>query len=276
METKETNKTFIIDVENIIKQETGQNIKYDNLFQNISYIDNNIALILKKINKYFLINYKLNFEYEGKVINIIPIETEIYFSKINKDNIPNDGMCHMNDLQKGKDKNGNYRFGKLYFHRWKSSNNIQCASNKTNKGGADVCISNSNDYYLSILIRSAFINGTTEKYLVSGTRRICNRIKEICFDETQGCLQSFFKDLEKFSTIVKIERNEGINIDNIFAQPRIVGNKYHEGTKIYKLNCLNLGKNYQYLEWIKKQKFYTEKRKKKIIKEYKDSLQTKN
>ena len=167
-------------------------------------------------------------------------------------------MCHMNDLQKGKDKNGNDRFGKLYFHRWKSSNNIQCASNKINKGGADICISTSNYYYLSILIRSAFINGTIEKYLVSGTRRICNRIKEICFDETQGCLQAFFENLENSSTSVIVERNEEINIDNIPAQPRIVSDKYYEYSREYKLNSLNLGENDKYLDMIIKtgQTFY--------------------
>ena len=35
------------------------------------------------------------------------------------------------------------------------------------------------------------------------------------------------------------------------------------------LNCLNLGKDFEYLELIKKQSFYTQERKNEIINKYK-------
>ena len=265
MENKELKKKFWDD----IKKET--NIEdINNFFENCKNI-NEALPILQKINKYFLINYKLNFEYEGKVINIIPIETEIYFSKLNKDNRPDDGMCHMNDLQKGKDKNGNDRFGKLYFHRY-SQKYKNDDSNKINyaRGGVDVCISNSKDYYLSILIRSAFINDTKEENLYSGINNICKGI--IRFYKPTKCLQCFFKELEVIEELVIKRRNKEVNITNLFEQPRISNKEYSKKNK-ENLNCLNLGKDYQYLNIInKKQTFYKKYNSFEKLKNYKESF----
>ena len=163
------------DLEVLINKLINQNDKYK------------IIKFLKEINKYFLINCKLNFKYEGKTINVLPIETEIYYYNKNVDkNIFEDKMIHKNELQQKQ-------FGQLYFHRRGKSkdNKILCVSTKT-RGGMDVCLSNSDDYYLSILIRSAFIDNT----LVSGTRKICNKIKEYFNkqNKNQKEIIKFFKE----------------------------------------------------------------------------------
>ena len=215
-----------------------------------------IIPFLKEINKYFIKNYEIHID---KNLIIRPIETEIYFSRFSSTNpIKDDGMCHINELQKD-------RFGHLYFHRYPKkdkndkSNTIKCLSPKTNWGGVDVCLSDSQDYCLSILIRSTllFINGTREGELVSGTRNICDKIKEKCFDNKDS-LQSFFENLEenKDNKVGIFKRND-YEQTNIFFQPRISSNKYYEAVE-YELNCLNLGEyndkkykyKYEYLQRI--------------------------
>ena len=112
------------------------------IFDNFSNKDYMVSK-LQKINKKFLTEYMIQI----KNLTIIPIETEIYFSRFSSENpIKDDGMCHMNELQKGKDDSGNERFGKLYFHRRGKGNKILCANPKTTWGGVDVCLSSSKDY----------------------------------------------------------------------------------------------------------------------------------
>lgn len=242
-----------------------------------------IIPILQKVNEYFLKNCEIYIDN----LTIYPIETEIYFVN---DRF-HDGMCHMNELQKGfiEDENGEKkeRFGKLYFHRIKDKY-IQCkikwGQRKKDpidfkRGGVDVCLSCDENYYLSILIRSAFINGK----LFSGINNICREIINVF--EPKGCLQCFFNKLENIKYLVIKEMDKNID-SNIFKQPRIVGKKTHEGTKTYELNCLNLGKylsdenNYEYLKKIKiSYSIYTQTKKQEIIKEYQEyqkRLQTKN
>lgn len=248
------NKKSDKQIKDVIKGE-----KLNDYFKSCS-CTNKLIPILKKTNEYFIKNCEIHID---DSLVLVPIETEIYFVN----NWFTDGMCHKNDLQKA-------RFGQLYFHRYPKkdkndkSNTIKCISPKTNWGGVDICLSNSNDYYLSMLIRSAFIKGTTK--LVSGTRNICDKIKEICFDESKENLQSFFEHLEENKdNIKKRNENEKINIDNIFSQPRIDRDKHYEKVKEYELNCLNLGKyngeykyKYEYLQSIiddNKQTFYKKK-----------------
>lgn len=268
-----------IEKDNNINKEVKELIKATDFdlkkhFENCEDINDAIP-ILQEINKKFITEYKIQINYNNKDLTIIPIETEIYFSKVSSEK-PDDGMCHINELQKGfvEDEKGENkeRFGKLYFHRKGKSkdNKILCANSKTTWGGVDVCLSDSQDYCLSILIRSAlFINKIEKDELVSGTRNICNKIKEKCFDNKDS-LQTFFKNLEKKEdNKVRIFKRNDYEQANIFFQPRIVGKTYHKGTKIYELNCLNLGEyndkeykyKYKYLQSIidTKQNFYKKK-----------------
>lgn len=251
------------DLKNFIDSKMKEN--FDN-FSNKSYM----ALNLQKINEKFITEYKIVINHNNRNLTIIPIETEIYFSKVLSEK-PDDGMCHMNDLQKGKDKNGNDRFGKLYFHRYHQKNkNDDTNTIKCTRGGVDVCISNSENYYLSILIRSAFINGTEKENLCSGINNICKEILE--FYKPTKCLQCFFKELE-VELVLERRIKEKIDTTNLFEQPRISDKEYSRKNK-ENLNCLNLGnkdKDCEYLNIInKKQTFYKKYNTLKKLKEYKE------
>lgn len=286
-----------IEKDNNINKEVKELIKATDFdlkkhFENCEDINDAIP-ILQEINKKFITEYKIQINYNNKDLTIIPIETEIYFSKVSSEK-PDDGMCHINELQKGfvEDEKGENkeRFGKLYFHRKGKSkdNKILCANSKTTWGGVDVCLSDSQDYCLSILIRSAlFINKIEKDELVSGTRNICNKIKEKCFDNKDS-LQTFFKNLEKKEdnkedNKVRIFKRNDYEQANIFCQPRISGKEYYRKTIEYKLNCLNLGESltkenkeknkykydYLFLNFIK-QNFYTETKKQDIENNFKN------
>lgn len=69
-------------------------------------------------------------------ITIEPLWVEAYYYNIK--HFP-DCTTHRNDLQKN-------RFGQLYFHR-------------KGRGGLDICLSTSQDYYLSFLLKATLING---------------------------------------------------------------------------------------------------------------------
>jgi len=125
---------------------------------------------LQEINDLFLTTYKLEIKYNDKTITILPVETEIYFSNCKEEKCEKQGkdkckqcehkifhcgMIHNNDLQKK-------HFGQLYFHRAGRSDRKEALIDTT-RGGVDVCISDSSNYYLSILIRSAYIKHRNNK-----------------------------------------------------------------------------------------------------------------
>ena len=173
-------------------------------FENCENVDD-IIPILQKINEYFLRNYEIHID-ENLIIR--PIETEIYFANTNG---CYDGMCHMNELQKGfiKDENGKAeeRFGKLYFHRYKNSTTSNLC-----RGGVDVCISNSEKYYLSILIRGAYINNQ----LFCGINKIMKKILEY---------QKDYKSIERDDVL--FEREDRYKNQKYFIyQNRIISGKY--------------------------------------------------
>lgn len=91
-----------------------------------------IVGILQQIGK------KLITEYEINVcgIKIIPLWVEAYY--FNQSDFADCNM-HLDDKQKD-------RFGQLYFHT-------------TGHGGFDICLSDSQDYYLSFLLKATLIDG---------------------------------------------------------------------------------------------------------------------
>lgn len=88
------------------------------------------------------IGAKLINEYEIKVedLTIQPLWVEAYYYNPKKFA---DCNTHMNENQKG-------HFGQLYFH-------------KKGYGGFDICLSDSEDYYLSFLLKATLINGVFTK-----------------------------------------------------------------------------------------------------------------
>lgn len=189
------------------------------IFNNFSNKDYMISK-LQEINKKFITDYKIQINYNNKdLIAIIPIETEIYFSKLNEDNKPDDGMCHMNELQKGKD-----RFGKLYFHRLKNKK-TNLGQKKEDpisaQGGIDICLSNGN-YFLSILIRGAYIN----KNLFCGIKKIQQEVLDILDIKQQ------YKKIkeDKLEDIIVLSPKENVDKDKnhkfFILQNRIIAGKY--------------------------------------------------
>ena len=117
------------------------------------------AEILRQINRMFLREYMIQLD---AAFRLYPIEAEAYY--YNESNFP-DTTVHRNDLQKN-------RFGKLYFHRAGRSGDTAFLYDR---GGVDVCLSCGN-YYLGILIRSAWIN--SEARPVCGPGLLCRRMLE--------------------------------------------------------------------------------------------------
>lgn len=202
--------------------------------------EKDIADQLIKINDLFLTQYKLQIDN----MEIIPLETEIYYHNNNQQF--KDKMIHCIDgLQKK-------HFGQLYFHRFPTRDSINYG-----QGGVDICISDG-EYYLSILIRSAIINDTQ---ILSGPHKIQKK-----FYENSPSKKERILELEKKPNVL-LKRDKYINTSNIFHQKRIESEDYKEG-EIYKLNSLNLGEGYKYLDTFK-QNFYSNSRKQKIKEEFK-------
>lgn len=227
-----------------------------------------IISILQKINDLFLTTYELEItcKNEEKTITISPVETEIYFSN----EYCCDGMIHENERQKK-------HFGQLYFHRIKNKD-MQWKTKDTDpidikSGGVDICLSNNDKYYLSVLIRSAYIKEVDilDMTLVSGITKTPNKlIKHMRIKDE--CIEGLLRYIEKESVIVKREKKTYVNI---FHQPRISGKNYKDFSKDkgkfkFLLNSLNKGKNDEILKHIIldfKQSFY-EKYKKQENKKY--------
>ena len=94
--------------------------------------EKNIIEKLKKIEEKLIGEYVI--EVEGITIEPLWVEA-YYFHK----NVFSDCNTHLSEKQKN-------RFGQLYFH-------------EKGRGGFDLCLSDSEDYYLSFLLKRTSING---------------------------------------------------------------------------------------------------------------------
>ena len=121
--------------------------------------------ILQEINILLLTQYILKID---DSFILYPIEIEIYYYNHNF----KDDTVHGSELQKN-------RFGKLYFHR-----KGQSGDNKIlfSRSGLDICLSNSNEFFFGVLIRSARINN--EENMINGPQLLAQRVyRHICKDE---------------------------------------------------------------------------------------------
>ena len=221
--------------------------KVKELEREISNKDNRIVKKLQEINECFLQNYMLQID----DLKIYPVEIECYYYK---KLVFEDSICHQNELQKN-------RFGKLYFHRKSKREDSKIS---TGYGGVDICLS-LGDYYLSILIRSAYINN--EKKIECGINKIVQRI--LCieqFAKITNELEIKYNNIEKQKVLSK--RNYKI-YNSFVCHPRIKDKKYFYEYDKYKDNKYLLN-SFAFDELRNlKNSFYTEKRKKEILKEYK-------
>ncbi|MCL2025902.1 MAG: hypothetical protein FWG92_03755 [Leptospirales bacterium] len=96
-----------------------------------------------------------------------PIHAEAYY--YHKNNFP-DSSVHQNELQQNN-------FGKLYFHRARKSKTKEAKFkdlHTSSKIGVDICLSDSDDFFLGILIKDAWINN--EDKPVGGQAKLVQRI----------------------------------------------------------------------------------------------------
>lgn len=201
-----------------------------------------IVTQLQKINMCFLQKYMI-------VVNdlkIYPVEVESYYYK---KLVFEDLICHQNKLQRN-------RFGKLYFHR---KGKFKDDKISTGYGGIDLCLS-LGDYFLSILIRSAYINNGNK--IECGINKILQKILGIKqFAKVTKDLMAKCINIEK----CKVLEKKDCNIYNSFcSHPRIKDKKYFYEYEKFKDNKYPLNTfAYDELKNLKNN-FYTRKRIKNI------------
>jgi len=137
------------------------------------------------------------FRVEIKGWSICPTEVEAYcYCKGNPDM-----FVHRNILQRN-------RFGYLYVHR--HPENKTDAGTPKGRAGIDVCLSDSNNMYFGMLIRSAHVSGHNKTFSVNGPYSLYRELK-------QGQRPDFFKELETVSALKQNEPRKGY----IFYSSRI-------------------------------------------------------
>jgi hypothetical protein len=153
--------------------------------------------IMQEVNRLLVSEYMLRI----KNVCIYPTEVEsYYFGDSFEDKHTHDAKKH-NRLQRN-------RFGKLYFH-----NSLLSYIGKSKRGGVDICLSDSEEYAYSVLIRSAYINGEAD--LVMGPNKIAKYIVRECgtdLDVDQNVLLP--KDMNgdrRDSTLVFHSRRYGLS-----------------------------------------------------------------
>ena len=161
--------------------------------------------ILQEINDSLLSEYELKIEDKKGCFYIEPLRVEAYYYHPEKFE---DSNAHTDDKQKNN-------FGKLYIHR-------------KGRGGVDICLSNSEEYYLSFLIKNSQIrtdNNDGEPFLRQ--RALKEMLKDIEGIDDQNVLAEKVQKSEEIvyrtvrkGLISKCYKNEYlaslIKIDNLY------------------------------------------------------------
>lgn len=158
-------------------------------------------------------------------IDIFPKEVESYYYK---KGIFEDDSVHGNKLQRNKRNH-------FYIHRWGKKE--QDAYKGGNRAGIDFVISDNEDEYYSILIRSAIINGDP----IVGPHNVLEKIKSVS--------NLSYKEIEKKK--IKVEPNYTSNIIVLFSKRINLGNKVSEEYQNCYLRavlCDNLFRGNKYLQ----------------------------
>lgn len=144
--------------------------------------------ILQEINTLLLTQYMLKIN-DDFIIYSIEIEAYFYSSLFPDDTV------HKSELQRN-------RFGKFYFHR-----KGQDRDNKIlfSRSGVDICLSESDEYFFGVLIRSARVND--EENVINGPQLLAQKIyRYLCRDENLTSLskenRSMLMNFEKMSIVL--------------------------------------------------------------------------
>lgn len=131
--------------------------------------ESQIVKELQEILKELLTETELHFSTNGgKTIFVKPLEIEAYHYK---DGIFEDECVHVHKLQKN-------RQGKVYIHRYKSNAGESKALRAANRAGMDLVLSDSDDYALAVLIRSAEIGFENQLEEISGPANLVKKLFE--------------------------------------------------------------------------------------------------
>lgn len=182
--------------------------------------------ILQDINKQFLTEYMLKIDDD---FILYPIEVEAYY--YHENNFP-DTCVHKYQWQQN-------RFGKLYFHR---AGKKADAAFLYDGGGIDVCLSNSNDFFLGILIRGAWINQEEIPICTPGilTRRVVSHIcKNDSIVKMTDTERAKIQELEENNQIVQLATNDKRIKTPLFQSTRFgIKPENHPEYALYKLRSL--------------------------------------
>ena len=173
-----------------------------------------IVTQLQKINKCFLQSYMIIVD----DLKIYPIEVESYYYK---KFIFEDSICHKNELQKN-------RYGKLYFHR---KSKVKDGKISTGYGGVDICLSLGN-YFLSILIRSAYINNQNK--IECGINKILQKVLKI--EQFAEVTKELIEKYNKIEAENVLEKRDNRIYYSFISHPRIKDKKYFYEYEKYKDN----------------------------------------
>lgn len=123
------------------------------------------VILLQKINTLLLTQYLLKVDND---LILAPFEVEAYYYNHNF----KDDTVHCNELQRN-------RFGKLYFHRKGRSGHNKILFIRS---GIDLCLSDNDEYFFGVLIRSARVND--EDNIIRGPQLLAQKIyRYICNNE---------------------------------------------------------------------------------------------
>lgn len=185
-----------------------------------------IELQLQLINKFIVTNYMFEL---SNGLRIYPIEVEAYF----KSSDFNDEFVHGNELQKNN-------YGRFYVHRTGITKDAKYKGGT--RGGIDICLSDSDDFYYGVLIRSAMFNDDTVKF---GPNNVYTFIKE-CDNMDNSVLE---KELVLKEAIE--DRRDQENKSIILHSTRVgLGNKQNDEYKNMNLRTIVglLTSSYEYKE----------------------------
>ena len=188
---------------------------------------NCIVELLSELNELFVCKYMVELDEQLK---LYPIEVESYY--YDEINFP-DTCVHSHPKQIN-------RYGKLYFHR---AGKKDGASFLFDGGGIDVCLSDSNEFYLGVLIRGAWINDEAVPICTPGVlareviRKFCN---DNSITKVSGEIAEQIEQLENQGGVLKLATKDVRDKESlIYKSTRFgINPKNHPEYSTYKLRTL--------------------------------------
>ena len=158
--------------------------------------DDEVVSALQGATAELLLRYAL--KVDG--LTIYPLELESYYWR---KNLFEDPYVHLNPLQRN-------RFGHLFIHR--SGRSADSPYNRGLRSCVSIVLSDTDDYYYSVLVRSAVFSDGVSSFGPNNVLRHMLELLEVPEDQAEG----FFPDLESRSVLFDLESASAISGD-LFA-----------------------------------------------------------